>query len=368
MKSSLKKITIRGYKSLGNSDKPVELNLKDINVIIGANGAGKSNLISFFNMLSHMMTGALQSYVAKNGSANSILQYGAKKTKTISAELVFKNDRFEDAYDFTLAKAINDTLIYSEEIIKAGNKRFELNSGSKESFLLSDNAIHQSEKVVKAILSGCRVFQFHDTSAESRIRNSVNINENRYLMSDGGNVAAYLYMLKKKYPRYYKRIEQHVRYVMPSFDEFLLEPMMLNLEYIRLEWREKNQIDYIFGPEHFSDGTIRFIALATLLLQPPELLPNVIFIDEPELGLHPQAVDALATLIKEAAKNVQIIVATQSARLVDDFELEDIVVAEKDRNINITHFKRLEDCDIKQWLEEYSISQLWDKNLIGGQP
>lgn len=367
-KSRLKEIKISGYKSLGTDMQPIHLKMDMLNIIIGANGAGKSNFISFFQMLANMMTGALQVYVGKNGSAESLLQFGSKRTKMISASLVFENNEFTDTYEFSLVKAVNDTLIFAEEVIGDGKKTFELSSGQKESFLLTDQATHASERAVKAILSGCKTFQFHDTSSEAHIRNAANIDNNRFLMSDGGNVAAYLYMLKKNYEKYYNRIVEHVRYVMPSFYDFFLEPQMLNPQWIKLQWVEKGNSEYVFGPEHFSDGTLRFIALATLLLQPPKLLPQVIFVDEPELGLHPQAVDVLASMVKKATENAQVILATQSPRLLDSFEYRDIIVAEKDRKTGCTMLNRLDEDEVKVWLEDYSLSQIWDKNIIGGQP
>lgn len=367
-KSQLKKIKIGGYKSLGTTTQPIELKLNNLNIIIGANGAGKSNFISFFQMLSNMMTGALQVYVGKNGSSESLLQFGSKRTKMISASLEFENKNFKDIYEFSLVKAVNDTLIFAEETIVSGKQRFELNSGQKESFLLEKEASHASERVVRTILSGCKTFQFHDTSSGAYIRNAANMDNNRFLMSDGGNVAAYLYMLKMKYEQYYNRIVEHVRYVMPTFHDFFLEPQVLNPQWIKLQWFEKGNSEYVFGPEHFSDGTLRFIALATLFLQPPKLLPQVIFVDEPELGLHPQAVDVLASMVQKAKKHTQVVMATQSPRLLDSFDYRDIIVAEKDRETGCTILKRLNQNDIKIWLEDYSLSQIWEKNIIGGQP
>ncbi len=367
-KSRLKKIKISGYKSLGTDMQPINLEMNNLNVIIGANGTGKSNFISFFQMLANMMTGALQVYVGKNGTSESLLQFGSKRTKMISASLEFKNEKFTNTYEFSLVKAVNDTLIFAEEVISDGKHRFELSSGQKESFLLTDAATHASERAVRAILSGCKTFQFHDTSPEAHIRGAANIDNNRFLMSDGGNVAAYLYMLKMKHERYYRRIVDHVQYVMPSFQDFFLEPQVLNPQWIKLQWLEKGNNEYVFGPEHFSDGTLRFIALATLFLQPPELLPQVIFVDEPELGLHPQAVDVLASMIQKAAESTQVILATQSPRLLDSFGYEDIIVAEKDGETGCTVLNRLNEEDIKMWLEDYSLSQVWEKNIIGGQP
>lgn len=370
-KSKLNRIKVSGYKSIGSGKSSIDLNLSNINIIIGPNGAGKSNIVSFFKMLSNIMTGAFQMYVGKNGSAENLLYFGSKNTPVINASLEFQNEKNTDIYEIALGKAVQDSLIFLSESIIWNGKRFELASGQKETFLLSDEVKHSSEKIVRGILSNCRTFQFHDTSATAYIRGATRIDNNRFLMSDGGNIAAYLYMLKNKsqeYKKYYERIVEKIHFVMPQFSDFILEPQALNEDYIKLQWKSTDGVEYPFGPEQFSDGSIRFIALATLFLQPPELLPSVIIIDEPELGLHPLAIDILASMIKTAALHSQIIVATQSARLIDSFEPSNIIVAEYDKSNKCSSFKHLDEEELKDWLEDYSVSELWEKNVLGGQP
>ena len=370
-KSKLHRIKVSGYKSIGSGKSSIDLNLSNINIIIGPNGAGKSNIVSFFKMLSNIMTGAFQMYVGKNGSAENLLYFGSKNTPVINASLEFQNEKNTDIYEIALGKAVQDSLIFLSESIIWNGKRFELASGQKETFLLSDEVKHSSEKIVRGILSNCRTFQFHDTSATAYIRGATRIDNNRFLMSDGGNIAAYLYMLKNKsqeYKKYYERIVEKIHFVMPQFSDFILEPQALNEDYIKLQWKSTDGVEYPFGPEQFSDGSIRFIALATLFLQPPELLPSVIIIDEPELGLHPLAIDILASMIKTAALHSQIIVATQSARLIDSFEPSNIIVAEYDKSNKCSSFKHLDEEELKDWLEDYSVSELWEKNVLGGQP
>ena len=370
-KSKLHRIRVSGYKSIGNDNDAVDLPLSKINIIIGPNGAGKSNIVSFFKMLNNMMTGAFQAYVGKNGSAENLLHFGSKHTPLINASLEFRNENNTDVYEITLGKAVQDSLIFMSESVIWNDRRLELASGQKESYLLSDDIKDVSEKIVRVILSNCRAFQFHDTSSTAHIRGTTRIDNNRFLMSDGGNVAAYLYMLKnktEKYRKYYERIVEKIRFVIPQFSDFILEPQMLNDEYIKLQWKSTDDFEYPFGPEQFSDGSIRFIALATLFLQPPDLLPNLIIIDEPELGLHPQAVDILASMIKTASIHSQIIVATQSARLIDSFNTSDIIVAEYSKTRKCSTFKHLDENELKNWLKDYSISELWEKNVLGGQP
>ena len=369
-KSVLRRIKLAGYKSIGSGADALDLPLSDINIIIGSNGAGKSNVVSFFKMLNNVMTGAFQSYVGRNGTSENLLHFGSKHTEIIKAELEFANNTDTDTYLFSLAKAVQDSLIFLSESIIWNGRQFELSSGQKESYLLSNEVKHDSERIIKMILSNCRAFQFHDTSDTSYIRGASRVDNNRFLMSNGGNVASYLYRLKNtdEYKKYYNRIVECIRFVVPQFSDFILEPQALNREYIKLQWQSTDNFEYPFGAEQFSDGSIRFIALATLFLQPPQLLPNVIIIDEPELGLHPQAIDVLASIMKTASQYVQIIVATQSARLLDSFLPSQIIVAEYDKEKKSSFFKHLDENDLRDWLEDYSISELWEKNVLGGQP
>ncbi len=368
-RSILHRIRLSGFKSIGSGQNTLDLELSDVNIIIGANGSGKTNLISFFKMLNHAMTGAFQNYVGKNGSAENLLHFGSKHTPIIESSLEFRNAKDIDVYSLSLVKAVQDSLIFSNESLKWNDTLYELASGQRESYLISDAVVQNSEKIVKLILSNCRAFQFHDTSYSSHIRNASALEHNHYLMSDGGNIAAYLYMLKNssEYSRYYNRIVEKIRFVMPQFFDFYLEPQVLNSSYIALRWLADGETEYTFGADQLSDGTIRFIALATLFLQPPKLLPNVIIIDEPELGLHPQAVDILSSMIKRASKYSQVIVATQSERLLENFDVSQVIVVDYDLQNKCSLFHRLNEKELENWLEDFTLSELWDKNVLGGQ-
>jgi len=371
----LKSVTINGYKSFHPDGQTVKFG--DVTVLLGANGSGKSNLVSFFKMLSWMMTGALQNFVGENGSANTLLYYGSKMTNRLGAELHFADDHADDKYKFTLAHAAGDTLIFTEETLycKLANKDrpfiLTLDPGVKESGLQAETKAPNAKtsRLIYQLLKSIQVFQFHDTSKEARIRNSGYINDNDFLRSDAGNLSAMLYALKNKPEgeKYYNRLIRYFQQIMPQFGDFVLEPSVLNENYIMLNWREKG-VDYLFGPHQLSDGSLRFMALATLLLQPPAILPPVVVLDEPELGLHPSAIATLAGMIKTASQHCQVILATQSPRLVDEFNAEEVVVVERDILKRSTLIRQLADVDLKIWLENYSMSELWEKNVLGGRP
>ncbi len=368
----LTNIEIKGFKSIDLKGQSIPIN--KITVLLGANGSGKSNLISFFKMLNYLTTGALQTYIGQEGSASSLLYYGPKKTKRIEATLKFSDNRSVDKYSFRLAHAAGDTLIFTEELLtykeKKRNKPFtiSLEPGVKESGLYEyckkpDTKI---ARIIFQLLKSCQVFQFHDTSKESRIRNNGYINDNNFLRSDGGNLAAFLFKIKKQ-EEYYNRIVRYIKKAMPQFGDFVLSPSTQNSNYIMLNWTEKES-DYLFGPHQISDGSLRFMALTTLFLQPPKTLPSVIILDEPELGLHPYAISLLASMIKIASKNSQIIIATQSTRLIDEFDINDIIIVERDEQNKCSIFKKLKEADLTEWLDNYSISELWEKNVLGGRP
>jgi len=366
--NKLREVIIKGYKSIA-FDHPVTLKLGDVSILLGANGAGKSNIISFFKMLSYMMSKSFGRYVEMAGTANSLLHYGAKRTPVMSGTLTFMANNSENTYQFSLANATPDRLIITEERInwhrKGEAKPLEifLETNFKESSLAeSDNAVAKS---IYKMLSFCKVYQFHDSSAEGPLRQSCPVETANYLQSHGNNLPSFLLLLRNNYIDSYKRIVDYVRDVVPQFQDFYLEPVS---NFVSLRWIDNSATDYRFNAHQFSDGSIRFIALATLLLQPAKTMPNVIILDEPELGLHPYAITQLAEMIKDASIHAQIIIATQSKDLVDHFDINNISVVEMDKNTLCTTVNQLREDEYKLWLEHYTLSELWDKNIIGGRP
>lgn len=367
-RKKLSKVTIGGYKSI-SYDKPITLQLNDVNILLGANGAGKSNIISFFRMLGYMMSKSFGVYVERSGTANSLLHYGSKKTPVMFGTLEFNDNKSIDSYHFSLSNAAPDRLIITEENIKyhrkTENKPYEvlLEPNFRESALAdSKDAVAKS---IFWMLAYCKVYQFHDSSSEGPLRQACPVDTANYLQSHGNNLPSFLLFLRENYGDSYKRIVDYVRDVVPQFQDFYLEP---NNKTISLRWIDNSATDYRFTAHQFSDGSIRFIALATLLLQPAKTMPDVIILDEPELGLHPYAISQLAEMIKDASIHAQVIVATQSKDLVDHFDIENVSVVEMDEKTQSTTISHLNQEDYKLWLEHYTVSELWDKNIIGGRP
>lgn len=320
-------------------------------------------------MLSYMMSRSFGVYIEKAGGANSLLHYGAKHTAKIYGNLTFSNAKSEDIYGFSLAYAAPDRLIVTEENLcwrKSGAcKPYEivLEPNFKESSLMDSK-----DPVAEAIywmLSYCKVYQFHDSSAEGPLRQACPVETSNYLQSYGNNLPSFLLFLREHYNESYKRIVSYVHDVVPQFQDFYLEPAGNS---ISLRWVDNSATDYRFNAHQLSDGSIRFIALAALLLQPASTMPNVIIIDEPELGLHPYAIAQLSEMIKDAANHAQIIVSTQSKDLVDYFDIDNVTIVEMDETRQCTTVVRLDEEEYSLWLEHYSISEMWDKNIIGGRP
>jgi predicted ATPase len=356
--NALDYITIKGFKSIASIEK---VPLKPINVVIGPNGSGKSNFVGVFEFLHGVRAGRLRDYVKVAGGADKVLHFGSKTTREILFALSFA----EGPYELKLRPTAADELYeYEETTLLEGNPdRLITNRFSTTD---EENAKWDEEKGRRLDrLFDWRIYHFEDTSFSSTMRKTAKVDDNRLLRPDGANLPAFLYLLQEKHETSYSLIVRTVQRVAPFFDDFRLDPLLLKPDDIKLEWRHKKSDQY-FDASSLSDGTLRFIALATLFLQPEQFRPSVILVDEPELGLHPYALGVLAALIRQASTSNQVIVSTQSSLLLDHFQPEDVLVA--DRVDGGTQLRRLEPEPLAKWLEDYSLGQLWEKNEIGGRP
>lgn len=363
----LDSISVTGFKSIKSIDK---LKLGAINVVIGPNGSGKSNFIGVFSFLNAIRTGRLQEYVIKAGGAEKVLHFGSKVTSEIHIDISFQGG--VNRYSITLAPTGADQLYPSSEIVYYWNKEKYPDKPYSESLAslgleagISDPNSKKISGYVRDHLDQWRLYHVHDTSSNSPMKKTASVDDNRFLRPDGSNLAAFLYYLSKKHQASYNLIKSAIQRVTPFFDDFLLEPQKLNKNSIKLEWRHKKSDTY-FDSSSLSDGTLRFIALATLFLQPESYRPSVILVDEPELGLHPYAIAMLAAMVKQASASTQVILSTQSSLLLDHFKPEDVLVANREEGS--TQFTRLNSDKLQNWLKDYSLGQLWEKNELGGRP
>ncbi|MYD61752.1 MAG: AAA family ATPase [Gemmatimonadetes bacterium] len=373
-------VRIKGFRSLAD----VELSgIPKAAVLIGANGSGKSNFIRFFEMLSWMLgPRRLGEFVAMQGGADDQLFGGSKRSPEMSATVTMRTTAIDPVteqtslvqYDYriSLAHAQPDRLIFAEEVFR---RHAEVNwqylgSGHTEAKIVEEIPpytplanYHFTTRFIVSLLRSCSVYQFHDTSDASNFKKRWDVEDNNQLLSHGGNLAAVLHRLEREDIKRFELICKHIGRILPSFDRFVIEE---SYGKVLLRWKARG-MDKTFGAHLTSDGSLRFFALVTLLNLPPEMLPDVLLLDEPELGLHPAAIALIGGMIKALSGERQVIVATQSPLLVDAFDLDEIFVL--DIEDGRTEFRKLAQDDYRVWLDEnYTSGELWQKNLLGGRP
>ena len=367
-------VGIQGFRSL--ADVRIK-KLPRLAVLIGANGSGKSNFIRFFEMMSWMLRSRkLGEFVLRQGGADDQLCDGSRVSPLMTATVTMRTERGTNDYRFTLAHAHPDRLIFTDEAFRFSSEGFggmaewqHLGSSHTEANIVLAAQSYEyvgvnptTARVIVNLLRSCSVYQFHDTSDDSNFKKEWDASDNSYLRSHGGNLAAILLRLEREDIRRFETICRHIGRVLPVFDRFELEE---SYGKVLLRWNSR-RTDKTFGAHMTSDGSLRFFALATLLNLPPEMLPNVILLDEPELGLHPSAITLVGDMIKALSAERQVIVATQSPLLVDAFSLDEIVVLEL--RGNHTEARQLDSEGYEHWLEDFTTGELWQKNILGGRP
>ena len=369
MPAKLTNLTICGFKTIRELR---DFQLRPMNVLIGANGAGKSNFLSFFRLLNRMLASPsdLQNYVAVSGGAHALLHSGLETAREVEASVTVEAPEEEIEYRFALGQAAADTLVFAHEGLGSrrtkglyGEEQSEFGTGNREAQLV--DLADMGDPRPTAVCSFFRRFvvhQFHNTSQTARIRQKWRMADNRSLKEDAGNLAPVLHRLHEDAPAYYRRIIETLRLVIPCFADFDLREDHGSM---LLQWRERGS-DMLFDVSQASDGSLRTMALVTLLKQPEADLPAILILDEPELGLHPYAIDIIAGLLRAASNHTQVIVATQSAAFVNCFDPEDVVVV--NRTGMESTFERQSTDHLHEWLDDYSLAELWEKNVIGGRP
>ena len=361
---TLQRLKVTNFKSI----REQELLLRPLNVFIGGNGSGKSNLIGVFRFLKEIVGQNLASYTQLKGGADALLYYGRKRSPHMELDVEFGEGDATNRYRVRLTGANDDSLFIAQEVAyyheKSGYSKpfdFPVSTGVKESRL--SEMTHTCPRHILADLESYRVYHFHDTSDSAAAKGLSDLEDNRLFRPQAENLAAFLYYLQQQKPQHFSLIQDTIRQIAPFFDKFQLAPSRLNPTKIRLEWIERGS-DAYFNASSLSDGTLRFICLSVLLLQPD--LPSLVLLDEPELGLHPAAITVLASMLESAAARTQVIVATQSVTLVNQFTPEDVWTVDREDGQSV--FRQLNSADRSEWLENYALGELWEKNLLGARP
>lgn len=357
-------IKIEGFKSI----RKMELQMRPVNILIGGNGSGKSNFISFFGLIHAIFSDNFQKYVQQE-KVDNILYFGRKHTEQMVGKLIFtEDDVHNNAYRFALTPTNEGGLFIDYEgsgynVLEDNDQLNYFYEHNLQESIFSKHTDNRHQ-VLRDYISSLRVFHFHDTSSSSLLRRECDLNDNLYLRQDGRNLPAYLYLLKNNHPKIYSRILKTIQSVAPYIKTFILEPRKLqgSQQEIELRWTDGGDPDSNFSVYQLSDGTLRFIALTVLLMQPEP--PAVIIIDEPELGLHPFAIGKLAGMMQAISSKTQIIAATQSPGLISHFNPEDIIVIDRSEAENQTVFQRLTAESLETWLTDFTLGDLWERNII----
>lgn len=359
----LHQIKLKGFKSI----KALDLKMNPINILIGANGAGKSNFISLFTFLRNLSEGKLQTYVERQGYANTFFHFGSKRTPKIIIDIEIGMNGYHAEF---VHGETNDTLVFDKEYctVDSSLRYWTIKGKLGESGLLpgSESDSGYVRDYTRAYMEKCRVYHFHDTGSTAGFKQAQGLYSNTFLNADASNLAPFLLNLKQHYPASYQEIISAIKTVAPFFHDFYLEPRgekgdeSLLLRWIHRDYEEP------FSANQLSDGTARFICMAALFLQPGRFRPKTIVLDEPELGLHPAALNVLAEMVKTASKKNQVICSTQSVAFANQFEPEDFIVVDQQKGVST--LKRPDKQALVHWLEDYGMGDIWSKNLIGGRP
>ena len=364
----IESIHVKGFRSLAD----VKLdNIPNPMVLLGANGTGKSNVLRFFEMLRETYQHGLTRFVLRRGGADDQLFGGQRETTRIHACVRFRTSPGVNDLSFSLSCNDGDRLAIENEEFRfepddgrGGYSYGPHDAGFESVFckIVPSPGGHPRAKAAIGFLRDCALYQFHDTSRDAPIKKRWDVEDSHRLLEHGGNLGPILLRLREHHPTKYGLICRRIRLVLPEFDDFQLEE-----EYGKtiLRWRGKNT-DKTLGAHLTSDGSLRVFCLLTLLSLPDEVLPRIILLDEPELGLHPFATSLISSMVKSLSRRCQVIVATQSPHFVDAFGLDEIVVLEM--RDGKTEAKRFKEEDFSQWLDDHTSGQLWWSNLLGGYP
>jgi predicted ATPase len=354
--STIEQVGVEGFRSIRSTN----VTLPPMGALIGANGAGKSNFVLALSLLSYLESGSLRNFVLNHGaSANGLFHRGSKHTPAMSIDLVVRDDEGRLGYRVTL-RAAGDMLAVADEAVAELSDSgvgtwVTLTSNSAGSALAQHIAGQGAAGRVRRVLQRCKHLHVHDTSRDSPLRSVAKIEDGRYLRSNGSNLAAYLYKLHEDTSdtgrAAWLRVLELTQRVAPFIKELLPTPVRGDHGAppasgpVRLDWID--ELDDVYSVEHLSDGTLRALAIITMLAQPADALPRLLVIDEPELGLHPLALSLVCELARSVSTRCQIILATQAPAVLEHVRPDEVLVA--DRVDGSTRLRRLEPETLKDW-------------------
>lgn len=356
-KTLIKKLKLQNFLSYQKE----EIELQSLNVLIGTNGSGKSNLIEAFRLLKAIPTD-LMLPIRQGGGVNEFLWKGKNSVvPTATLGVVLNNTEQDFYYELNFSSA-NQKLEILKEVI--GNtevnkeERLSLEQSVVAKGLLNSNLINQELFYLKNQFSDIGFYRDWHLGQGSTLRKPQHTDLPEHpLEEDGSNLGVVLNNLQ---------YQLHSQNILQQFKKFYPTAQELSIKIyggtVQIFIRENDFSQPIPAPR-LSDGTLHYLFLMALLLDPNPA--PLLCIEEPELGLHPDVLPTIAEILIEASQRTQLIVTTHSDILISALPPESVLVCERDNNGS--NLSRLNPEQLKEWLENYTIGDLWLMGEIGGR-
>jgi predicted ATPase len=385
MSAGFERLEVKGYRRL----RRIDLSLRPFNVLIGANGVGKSSILEVIDLLAASADGVLEQTISHSGGVSSLITADGKTDSMHLALHMPVTAEQPIVYQMSIASEGNGYSIVREELTQQQDQGSEkpfrfLNAnaaiveyykaGAKKpdrpnwEYKRMETALSQVPKMYKkpenfrnVLASSAEIYHTLSVSARAPVRLPQSMQPARTPGTDGEDLLSCLYLMRETERDRFEAVEDALRAAFPTFDRIDLPPAAAGS--LTLAWRDRSFVRPIF-PHQLSEGTLRFLWLVTLL-QSPEL-PAVTLIDEPEVSLHPEMLQLLAELMREASSRTQLVVATHSDRFVRFLDPDELVVCDLDE-CGGTTVRRASDLDLDAWMKNYSLDQLWSMGRLGGR-
>ncbi len=393
--SKLEKISIKGYRRL----QQVDLEMRDLVVMIGANGSGKTSFLDAMSMLAASASGKLHESLQSKGGLNEILTRGRsdklqigilakaldQEDLTYSLAISPKGLAYEITQEHLTKQPISATEKVSHIFPMIGDnlisKRYIESYGLGIKYFREDDAIlspnwehnyletslsqvpkmYQEPENLRKSLASCTYYGALDVSGTSPIRLPQAMRPAKLPGVRGEDLVSCLYDLRESDRDRFEMVESIISAAFPDFERLNFPPVAAGT--ISMTWKDRNFSQPIYIHE-LSEGTLRFLWLVALLQS--QNLSTITLLDEPEVSLHPDLLRHLVYLMREASKHTQLIVATHSDRLIRFLAPHEVLICDlEDGEAKMTWADTL---DLEKWLEDYSLDQLWSMNVMGGRP
>lgn len=376
-------LNVQGYRRL----RKVTLDLAEFNVLIGANGVGKSSILEVMHLLAGSATGGLDARISQAGGISSLLtqdgsteviKLGLERPVTSAEPLNYHVNLASSGIGYAISlEQLSQFQVDTQTELKlidatAGHVRyFDKQRKFVEpnwEYRPEETALSQVPKMYKVpenfrhlLASATEIYHTLDVSTRAPVRTPQSLQPASTPGRNGETLLSCLYALREDHADRYEAVMDALRAAFPTFERLELPTVAAGS--VTLRWKDRNFKNPIY-PHQLSEGTLRFLWLATLLQSPG--LPKVTLIDEPEVSLHPEMLQLLTELMREAASRTQLIVATHSDRFVRFLKPDELVVCDLGGHGG-TLVRRADELDLDKWLADYALDELWSMGRLGGR-